>query len=51
LSFRHNARYAARTLPKTPAFTSVVLVTLIAGVAAVTSIFSYANAVHFPELP
>src|ERR1051325_2166036 len=44
-------RLALRAARRAPGFTSVALVTLIVGIAAVTSIFSYMNAVYFATLP
>src|SRR5687767_5952772 len=50
-SIWQDCRFAIRSLLKTPLFTLIVLFTLVAGVASVTAIFSYANAAYMVELP
>ena len=50
-SLWQDLKFAARSLLKTPAFTSIVLVTLIAGMASVTAIFSFASAAYLADLP
>ena len=44
-------RFAARTYRRAPGFAAAAFVTLVVGIAAVTSIFSYINAVYFAALP
>jgi predicted permease len=44
-------RFAARSLRKAPGFSLVALVTLVLGIASVTSIFSFFNAVYYGTLP
>ena len=44
-------RFAARSFRRAPGFTFVAFATLVVGIAAVTSIFSYMDAVYFAALP
>ena len=44
-------RFAARAFKRAPGFTATALVTLVVGIAAVTSIFSYFEAVYFAPFP
>src|SRR3569623_1756415 len=48
---RGDARFAWRSLRRAPGFTLTARVTLVVGIAALTSIFSYMNAVYFAPLP
>jgi putative ABC transport system permease protein len=48
---RGDVRFAARSLRRTPGFSIVALGTIILGITAFTSIFSYFNAVYYAELP
>ncbi len=48
---RSDARFALRAFRRSPGFTATALATLIVGIAAVTSIFSYMNAVYFAAFP
>jgi putative ABC transport system permease protein len=44
-------RFATRLFKRAPGFTLVAFVTLVVGVATVTSVFSYLDAVYFAALP
>ena len=44
-------RFAARSFRRSPGFAAVAFLTLVVGIAAVTSIFSYVDAVYFAALP
>src|SRR5512146_266251 len=44
-------RFAARSFRRSPGFAAVAFLTLVLGIAAVTSIFSYVDAVYFAALP
>src|SRR5262249_51324358 len=46
-----DARYAARPLPKTPAFSATVVIVLAVGIGATTAIFSAVNPILFAPLP
>jgi putative ABC transport system permease protein len=50
-SIRIDLMYAARVFRRAPLFTGVAFVTLVAGIASVTTIFSYMNAVYYAPLP
>ena len=44
-------RFALRQLKRDPAFTALAILTLAVGVAAVTTVFTWANAVLFNPWP
>jgi putative ABC transport system permease protein len=44
-------RFAARSFKRAPGFAATALVTLVVGIAAVTSIFSYLDALYFARFP
>src|SRR5579871_5971810 len=44
-------RFATRLFRRAPGFTLVAFATLVVGIATVTSVFSYMDAVYFASLP
>jgi putative ABC transport system permease protein len=46
-----DVRYALRKLRRAPGFSTIAIFTLSVGIAAVTTIFSFANGVYFRPLP
>ena len=44
-------RFAVRSFRRAPGFAIAALVTLVVGIAALTSIFSFFNAVYYARLP
>ncbi|HEY4216113.1 MAG TPA: ABC transporter permease [Gemmatimonadaceae bacterium] len=48
---RGDVRFAWRSLKRAPGFVAVALTTLVVGIAAITSIFSYMDAIYFAPLP
>lgn len=50
-NFAQDVIYAVRTLRRSPGFLAVVIISIAIGIAANTTIFSFANAVLFGSLP